>query len=188
MHLGLTGEASLESKFLNNHKLKELRMLRASQNLKVLQPWTQRNLLPYLPMVTTVLLLQVCVFQPEKFVLLVVFTCMVRNWGAKGHDSGTCFLSPVTGQLYLWGRGFCNNRDMSIPCASAFGVEICQVSLGWGHGLAISGASLSRSLLSANVCIAVCFWYSWKTKFTVEQWDAYVKLLWIFAVYAFISN
>jgi len=44
----------------------------------------------------------------------------------------------VTGQLYLWGRGFCNNRDMSIPCASAFGVEICQVSLGWSHGLAIS--------------------------------------------------
>ncbi|CAK9870549.1 unnamed protein product [Sphagnum jensenii] len=44
----------------------------------------------------------------------------------------------VTGQLYLWGRGFCNNRDMSIPCAAALGVEICQVSLGWSHGLAIS--------------------------------------------------
>jgi hypothetical protein len=72
------------------------------------------------------------------------FTCMVRNCGAKGHDSGTCFLSPVTGQLYLWGRGFCNNRDMSIPCAAALGVEICQVSLGWRHGLAISGVSLSR--------------------------------------------
>ncbi len=145
MHLGLTGEASLESKFLNNHKLKELRMLGASQSLRVLQPWTQRNLLPYPPTVTTVPLLQVCVFQPEKFVPLVIFTCMVRNWSAKGHDSGTCFFSPVTGQLYLWGRGFCNNRDISIPCAAALGVEICQVSLGWSHGLAISGASLSLS-------------------------------------------
>ncbi|CAM6010965.1 unnamed protein product [Sphagnum balticum] len=44
----------------------------------------------------------------------------------------------VTRQLYLWGRGFCNNRDVSIPCAAALGVEICQVSLGWSHGLAIS--------------------------------------------------
>ncbi|CAM6009460.1 unnamed protein product [Sphagnum balticum] len=52
----------------------------------------------------------------------------------------------VTGQLYLWGRGFCN-RDMSIPCAAALVVEICQVSLGWSHGLAISSASLSLSRL-----------------------------------------
>ncbi len=37
-HLGLTGEASLELKFLNNHKLKELRMLGASQSLRILQP------------------------------------------------------------------------------------------------------------------------------------------------------
>ncbi|CAK9214357.1 unnamed protein product [Sphagnum troendelagicum] len=92
----------------------------------------------------------VCISKPQSITTLNSKKLVAIS--ANGDHSAAL---TVTGQLYLWGRGFCNNRDMSIPCAAALGVEICQVSLGWSHGLAISGASLSLSLISANVCIAL---------------------------------
>ncbi|CAM6042599.1 unnamed protein product [Sphagnum compactum] len=88
-----------------------------------------------------------CISKPQSITTLNSKKLVAIS--ANGDHSATL---TVTGQLYLWGRGFCNNRDISVPCAAALGVKICQVSLGWSHGLAISGASLSLSLSTLAGC------------------------------------
>lgn len=48
------------------------------------------------------------------------------------------------GEMFLWGRGYNDAPDFSQPRLAHIGLKLCQVSLGWRHGLALAGnASLS---------------------------------------------
>ena len=41
--------------------------------------------------------------------------------------------------MFLWGRGYNDAPDFSQPRLAHTGLKLCQVSLGWRHGLALAG-------------------------------------------------
>lgn len=42
------------------------------------------------------------------------------------------------GEMFLWGRGYNDASDFSEPRLAHTGLKLCQVSLGWRHGLALA--------------------------------------------------
>lgn len=55
-----------------------------------------------------------------------------------------------SGGLFLWGRGYNNGPDLSRPHLVSGSQRFDQVSLGWRHGLALTGVFTTIFL---NVCV-----------------------------------
>lgn len=43
------------------------------------------------------------------------------------------------GDMFLWGRGYNDAPDSHQPHRARMGLKLCQVSVGWRHGLALTG-------------------------------------------------
>jgi hypothetical protein len=53
--------------------------------------------------------------------------------------------------MFFWGRGYNDAPDSSEPRLAHIGLKLCQVSLGWRHGLALAGNA------SSTRCLRTCF-------------------------------
>ncbi|XP_057827014.2 ultraviolet-B receptor UVR8 isoform X2 [Cryptomeria japonica] len=59
----------------------------------------------------------------------VVFIC------ANGDHSSAL---TENGHLYVWGKGFDGNSDISVPMLATTTLRFCQVALGWNHGMVLT--------------------------------------------------